>query len=172
MLLRTGAPGSIVDVYFFYFLCTGETGTIIDVLNDRWRCSIECILPELPRPNLRGAVKAQGRSADKNQVELSSPSTEAVKELVTDVEIPAATDQSKHPTQNENGGSRRISRRLRDRRQRSSTHRRGSEIVGETVSRNECIKTENTFHGDQVDRDSGRVELNCAGMTCFCKTFL
>ena len=160
-------------MYFFNFLCTGTTGSIIDVLNDRWRCSIESILPELPRPHLSGAVVAQVRSADKDRLGLSSPSTEAATECVTDVdEIPTATDQSKNQTQSENGGPRRISRRLRDRQQRSSTHRRGSEIVPETVLRNVCFKTEDSFDGDQVVGDSESVELDYAGITCFCDTFL
>ena len=170
--LHVGAPCSIIDVCFLIFLHTGASGSIIDVLSDRWRCSIESISPELPRPNLSRPVTAQGRSADKDQLGLSSPSTEAVEERVTGVEIPAATDQSEHQTQNENGGSRRISRRIRDKRQRSSTHRRGSDVVAETVSRNACIKSENTFDGHQGDRDSERVDLNCSGMTCFYETFL
>ena len=159
-------------MYFFNFLCTGAVGSIIDVLNDRWRCSIETISPELPRPNLSPAVVAQGRSADNDQLELGHNSTEAVEERVTDVdEISAATEQSNHQTQNENGRPRRISRRLRERQQRSSMHRRGSNIDAETVSTNACIKSENTFAGDQVDSESEGVELNYAGMTCFCKTF-
>ena len=146
-------------------LCIGAAGSIINVLNNQWSCSIESV-DLLPQPDLSNTDVAQNLSAAKRQPKTSAHSaeTETVGETMTDAcEKPAATEilehqtSEKHLTSNEtktqSGRSRRTSRRLQDRQQRLSTHGCTSNSFVEIASRNTYYKSEYRCDDAEVDRE-------------------